>query len=261
MNSKSIIRGGISFIVLFTTIVNAFSQVALPNDSVNSKKHKTSWTKVVAAPVVLISAGLLTTTDNEFIDKYEVHKRRNEWASGFHTHVDNYLQYAPIAAVYGLNAAGIKGEHDLANQTALLVKSEILMTAMVFPLKKFTAVPRPDTGAPTSFPSGHTAQAFAAATFLHKEYGKDHPWYSVMAYGTATAVGVLRVLNNRHWVSDVLAGAGIGILATNLAYLTHQNKWGKKHKKLSGVMMTPTYGQRSLGMYVMIPVGQTTHRR
>lgn len=252
--NNSIIKRIIPFLIILITATSTFSQVTLPNDSVSSKIHKTSWKKVVVAPVVLISAGLLTTTDNEFIDKYEVHKRRNEWASGFHTHADDYLQYAPIVAVYGLNAAGIKGEHDLANQTALLIKSEILMTAMVFPLKKFTAVPRPDTGAPTSFPSGHTAQAFAAATFLHKEYGKDHPWYSVIAYGTATAVGVLRVMNNRHWVSDVLAGAGIGILATNLAYLTHQNKWGKKHKKLSGVMMTPTYGQRTLGMYVMIPI-------
>ena len=44
------------------------------------------------------------------------------------------------------------------------------------------------------------------------------PWYSVAGYGVATATGVMRVLNNRHWVSDVLSGAGIGIMSGELAY-------------------------------------------
>ena len=44
------------------------------------------------------------------------------------------------------------------------------------------------------------------------------PWYSVAGYGVATATGVMRVLNNRHWISDVLSGAGIGIMSTELAY-------------------------------------------
>lgn len=203
---------------------------------------------------MLISAGLFSTTDNDLLNKYSVYEERNEESPQFHTNVDDYLQYAPIVGVYALNAFGIKGKNDFANRTALLIKSELFMMAMVLPLKKFTSVPRPDTGEPNSFPSGHTAQAFAAATFLHKEYGKEHPGYSVLAYGSATAVGELRIMNNRHWVSDVLVGAGIGILATNLAYLTHQYKWGKKYKRLSGMMVTPTYGQRSLGMYMMIPI-------
>lgn len=121
--------------------------------------------------------------------------------------------------------------------------------AMVIPLKKFTAVPRPDTGAKTSFPSGHTAQAFAAATFLHKEYGKDYPIISILGYTAATGVGVMRVMNNRHWASDVLAGAGIGILATNLAYATHKRNWGGSHGKKKDVVIAPTYSQQSMGMY------------
>ena len=97
-------------------------------------------------------------------------------------------------------------------------------------LKKITAVPRPDTGRPTSFPAGHTAQAFAAATFMTKEYGHKSIWYSIGAYTVATGIGAMRVLNNRHWISDVLVGAGVGIFSTNIAYLTHQYKWGKKRK-------------------------------
>ena len=215
---------------------------------------RASWKKVVVVPSVLIGAGLVSMTDNEVFDRFEIEEERNEHLPRFRTHADDYLQYAPIVAVYGLNAMGMKGEHDFANRTVLLIKSELIMAALVLPLKKLTAVPRPDTGAPTSFPSGHTAQAFAAATFLHKEYGKEHPLYSILGYTTATGIGVLRVLNNRHWMSDVLVGAGIGILSTNLAYLTHQYRWGKHHRRFAGATIIPSYGQRAMGLYVSIPI-------
>ena len=131
--------------------------------------RREGWKKIAVVPSVLIGAGLVTMTDNDVFDRFEIEEERNEHLPRFRTHADDYLQYAPIVAVYGLNALGMKGEHDFANRTVLLVKSELIMAALVLPLKKLTAVPRPDTGAPTSFPSGHTAQAFAAATFLHKE--------------------------------------------------------------------------------------------
>ena len=228
------------------------AQTSNSDDSVSRKKLSYNWKKVVIPPAILISTGLLTATDNGVLDKYDVRDARNRIAPHFHTHVDNYLQYSPIVAVYTLDALGIKGQHDVANQTALFIKTEIIMTALVFSLKKITAVPRPDTGELNSFPSGHTTQAFAAATFFHKEYGKDHPWYSVMAYTAATGVGLLRIMNNRHWVSDVLAGAGIGILSTNLVYLTHQNRWGKKSKH--GIVCAPSFSAHTFMMCLVIPV-------
>jgi len=244
-----------AFLVLLLTLNGALAQGSKLNDTVtvtNSPK-KTNWKKVVVTPTILISLGLFSTTDNKIISDESIYGARNEHFPDFHTNIDDYLQYAPIVGVYALNAFGVKGTHNLANQTALLIKAELLMSAMVFPLKEISAVPRPDTGTPNSFPSGHTAQAFVAATFLHKEYGKEHPWYSVLAYGTATAVGILRVMNNRHWASDVLVGAGIGILATNLVYLTHQNKWGRKHNK-TGIVWAPSYGQRTFTLNMVIPI-------
>jgi hypothetical protein len=78
---------------------------------------------------------------------------------------------------------------------------------------------RPDGSTANSWPSGHTATSFVGATILHKEYGLTRsPWYSVAGYGVATATGVMRVLNNRHWISDVMSGAGIGILSAELGY-------------------------------------------
>lgn len=205
-------------------------------------------------PTALIGAGLIAATDNEIFDRYEIHEGRNIIAPTFRTHIDDYLQFAPVATVAALNIAGVKGRNDPLNQALLIVKSELIMTAIVLPLKKLTAVPRPDTGAPTSFPSGHTAQAFAAATFLHLEYGKDHPIISILGYTTAAGIGVLRVLNNRHWASDVLAGAGIGILSTNIAYLTHQNRWEHRRNVLSKVNLIPTIGKGGFGVFALIPL-------
>lgn len=201
---------------------------------------KNALVKSLIAPVTLVGLGLYTTTNNSIINKIEVREERNEWMPNFNHHVDDYLQYAPIIAVYSLNLAGVKSENNFANRTALLIKSEAIMAVMVFSLKKITAVPRPDTGAPDSFPSGHTAQAFAAATFMHKEYGKQNIWYSIGAYSLATGIGAFRIMNNRHWVSDVLVGAGIGIFSTNMAYLTHQNRWANKKSKHQ-TMVIPTY--------------------
>jgi membrane-associated phospholipid phosphatase len=201
----------------------------------------------------LIGAGLITFTDNEVFDKWEVNEERNAIDPHFRTHVDDYLQYSPAVALYALNAFGMKGRNDLLNSTLLLVKSELLMTAITFPLKAITREPRPDTGAPNSFPSGHTAQAFTAATVLHLEYGKDHPLVSVLGYVTASGIGVLRVMNNRHWICDVLAGAGIGILSTNLAYRTHRYRWGRAPKKYATVL-SPIVLSGAIGMNVRVAI-------
>ncbi len=54
---------------------------------------------------------------------------------------------------------------------------------------------------------------------LTKEYGHLSPWVGVGAYTAATATGFMRLANDRHWFSDVLAGAGFGILVIELGYL------------------------------------------
>ena len=75
------------------------------------------------------------------------------------------------------------------------------MAGLVNGIKYTASEMRPDGSTRNSWPSGHTATAFMAATILHKEYGLTRsPWYSVGAYTLATATGVMRVLNNRHWM-------------------------------------------------------------
>lgn len=222
--------------------------IVYPADTlVSAKIKKSTWTRASYIPLTLITLGALGTLDNRIIDSKEIREERNEHTPHFHHNADNYLQFAPIMAVYGLNACGIKGKNSFANRTAILVKAEVLVAAVTFSLKKITAVPRPDSGQPTSFPSGHTAEAFAAATFMAKEYGDQSIWYPIGAYTVATGIGAMRVLNNRHWGSDVLAGAGIGILATEVAYLTHQYKWTKKKRN---AIVAPAYSNGATGLYM-----------
>ena len=59
------------------------------------------------------------------------------------------------------------------------------------------------------------------------EYGEQHKWVPYAAYGVATTVGVMRMANNKHYISDVLFGAGLGILSMKAAYWTHQYKWNR----------------------------------
>ena len=87
---------------------------------------------------------------------------------------------------------------------------------------------RPDGSRHNSFPSGHTAMAFSSATILHREYGHLSPWVSVAGYSVATVTGISRMLNNRHWLTDVLVGASVGILGTELGYLITDRLLGNR---------------------------------
>ncbi len=65
-------------------------------------------------------------------------------------------------------------------------------------------------GGRTSFPSGHTALAFAVATVIADE--TDGGWSDALVYGAATLTAYARMNDDRHWASDVLAGALVGHL-------------------------------------------------
>jgi membrane-associated phospholipid phosphatase len=94
--------------------------------------------------------------------------------------------------------------------------------------KYISHIQRPDLGDHHAFPSGHTATAFMCAEFLRQEYKDVSPWIPAVGYAAATATGVLRVYNNKHWISDVIAGAGFGVLSTECAYFI-RDKMRQKH--------------------------------
>lgn len=201
-------------------------------------------------PATFIGYGLISLSDNNAIRRLDWSTKRElqEDHPLFAAHIDNYLQFVPAAAVYVLNLAGLKGKHSLIDATGLYIMSVGIMGVTVQSLKTTTHRWRPDNSANDSFPSGHTANAFAAAEFLNQEYKEVSPWYGYSGYMVATATGVLRMYNNKHWVSDVVAGAGIGILSTKLSYILYPKiKSLILGKNAQNYNLSPSYQQHTIG--------------
>lgn len=134
------------------------------------------------------------------------------------TSIDNYLQYSPMVAVYGLNILGLKGKHGLKDRTGILALSYATMGIVVNGMKYSFKEKRPDSNARNSFPSGHTATVFMGAEFLRQEYKDVSPWVAYSGYAIAITTGYLRIYNDRHYLNDVVAGACIGYMSTRFAY-------------------------------------------
>jgi len=146
-------------------------------------------------------------------------KKNTQLLTDFKTGIDDYTQFFGPAAVVALKLGGYEGRSDWPRLLASAGMSYAIMAGFVNGIKYTAKEMRPDGSSANSWPSGHTATAFVGASLLHKEYGLTRsPWWSVAGYGVATATGVMRVLNNRHWISDVMSGAGIGIMSTELGY-------------------------------------------
>ena len=197
------------------------------NDSVTAKKdYKID---ITYQGLGFVAAGLLIKSR-----QHDFREMRNLFQKDYHQPWDNFTQYAPLVATWGLHAAGVEGQSSWKRLAASNAISAMFMAGLTNTLKYTVRERRPDGSSSNSFPSGHTATAFMAATILHKEYGQTQsPWYSVAGYSMATATAVGRVLNNRHWVTDVLVGAGVGIIATDLGYFVTDLLMKGKGKKRS----------------------------
>ncbi len=179
-------------------------------------------------------------------------KKNTQLLTDFKTSIDDYTQFFGPAMVVGLKVGGVEGRSDWPRLMASSLMSYAIMAGFVNGIKYTAKELRPDGSTRNSWPSGHTATSFVGATILHKEYGLTRsPWYSIAGYGVATATGVMRVLNNRHWVSDVMSGAGIGIVSTELGYalcdLMFKNN-GLLRNDLSFTSNSPSFFSISMGV-------------
>jgi membrane-associated phospholipid phosphatase len=160
------------------------------------------------------------------------HGEKKVWA-------DNYMPYIPAAAVYALDLCGVKAQHRFLDRTIILGMSAVTMVAVTKGAKMAFKESRPDGNGKDAFPSGHTAISFMCAEFLWQEYRASKPWIGYTGYALAAGVAYLRVHNNRHWVSDVVAGAAVGMLSTKFAYWLYP-KLFKEHKR--GVKKAVAFG-------------------
>ena len=242
----------ISLVFLF----GFFSVNAQQNDSIvkidsTSNSLKFNYKQLVI-PAVLIGYGVIGLGSDQLLSfnsqiKAEVTEDIDEKIT-----IDDFSQYAPAASVYALNAFGVKGKNNMRDRSVLFVTSYAIMATTILGLKSIVHEERPDGSSNNSFPSGHTATAFAGAEFLWQEYKDKSIWYGIAGYAVATGTGLFRIYNNRHWLTDVTAGAGIGILSTKIAYWMNpyitRKLFKSSSENKSTSMVMPFYNGQQYGL-------------
>ena len=257
--STKIIKKGLCVFILIFLNTGIMAQELNSQDSIKETKNGniTFKYKQLILPSILVGYGIIGMENKSLKDlnleiKEEVTENIDRKIS-----VDDFSQYAPALAVYGLNLGGIKGKNNLRDRSIIFATSYLIMGSTVYALKKTTHVLRPDGSSYNSFPSGHTATAFAGAEFLWQEYKDVSIWYGISGYIVATGTGFFRIYNNRHWLTDVTMGAGIGILSTKIAYWMFpfvNNKIFKSNKNETSAMVAPFYNGRQMGLGMVLNV-------
>lgn len=237
--------------LLFTLLV--FLGNAQTRDTVAAIKNtdKISYKQFIA-PAILVTSGALLL--NTALNKDLQSNANRFFGENFQTSADNYIQFAPVAQIYLGKILGFQPKNDFQHQTINIVIANAIMGTIVFATKNITNQERPDHSDNLSFPSGHTATAFTNAALLYYEYKDSNVWYASSGFLFATATGVLRIANNKHYTSDVLAGAGIGLASGLIVSYWNPFKsmsFGKK-KKTTAFVYPQIGSQIGLGAIVQL---------
>jgi membrane-associated phospholipid phosphatase len=225
--------------------------------------HSKSWSLI--PPAVLVGYGITSfyVKPLRTFDRY-IYTEADERNTPIRGHVENYIQYAPVILTYGLNLVGVHGKNTFVDRTFTFVLAQGMMNLTLFTVKHATHRMRPDNSDRLSFPSGHTSNAFLGAEFMSQELSGKSAAYGAIGYAFATTTGVLRIYHQDHWLSDVIAGAGLGILSAKGAYLLYpyirnglfngdkqkakQQVPGFKEKPVKSTILLPSYQDGALGL-------------
>jgi membrane-associated phospholipid phosphatase len=210
----------------------AFMGNAQSKDTIAAIKNqdKISCKKFIA-PVALITAGTLVL--NAALNDDLQSKAGNLFGENFYIPADNFLPFVPVAQIYLGKSLGFKPKNDFQHQTINMAIANVMAVSVSEIIKRTVKEERPDQSDDLSFPSGHTAIAFTNASLLYYEYKDSNLWYASSGFLFATATGILRIANNRHCTSDILAGAGIGLASGLIVSYWNPFKsvtFGKKRK-------------------------------
>jgi membrane-associated phospholipid phosphatase len=177
------------------------------------------------APIGIGTAALIVTDQQTGDELAESHRQLN---------TSRVISYG--GSVYGVAATagafyfiGRAAHNERARETGILgaealVDSAILVTA----IKEITQRTRPSGGVSrsdffdggSSFPSGHSIEAWSLATVIANEY-HSHRAVQIAAYGIASAVSISRFTGEKHYLSDVLVGGAMGFGIGRYVYRTH----------------------------------------
>ena len=210
-------------------------------------KKRPLFLKQLIVPGALVIAGA-------WVNKRQFEKSVNKnvlftVGHNFHTKADDYLRYAPIVELYTADALGLRAKNHWFDQTKNLTISLIVTDFITGKLKKLTRKTRPNGGQVAhSLPSAHSSMAFANATVLYEEFIDTSPVFAYTGYGFAVATGSLRLMNNAHWLSDVMVGAAVGMVITKLVYLLDPIiKWNP-FKDSDNLIVVPKFDSEGYGL-------------
>lgn len=197
-------------------------------------------------PVTLIGLGLIVNNSN--FEKDLQTSLRNKVGNDYEFRIDDYLKYVSIVEMYASDFLGVKAKNHWFDQTKYLLISNLISASITESLKMITHKERPN-GAPYSFPSGHTTFAFTNAAVLYNEYKDASPVLAYSGYAFAATTGSFRMINNKHWLSDVLAGAGIGIVSAELVYYFEPFQHFNPFANTKNIAFIPHIGSNNFGFY------------
>ena len=236
------------FILILILILS--HRINAQSDSLNvSENKKLHFAGTVAIPVTLITTGILLNGSD--FEKEFTFNIRNKVGDDFELTIDNYIQYAPIAELYIADMMGVKSKNHWFDQTKYLLISNLITSAITHTIKNTSIKTRP-SGSSHSFPSGHTSFSFTNASVLYNEFKDTSPYLAYSGYLFSSTTGALRIVNNKHWLSDVLAGAGIGILVTQLVYHFEPLKNWNPFLNSKNITLVPQIDMNNYGLYLSI---------
>jgi hypothetical protein len=146
-----------------------------------------------------------------------------------------YVQVGSTAVLY---ITGIVKDQPKVRHLGMdLLEAQLLAEGITQGIKVIVRRERPDMSSGFSFPSGHAAITMASATVLQQHLG----WKAaVPTYAIATYVSVSRLHDNRHYFSDVVAGATEGIIIGRSVTWHGRNNWA----------MIPSVGRTQVALYL-----------
>lgn len=209
--------------LLLAVIVAAGDVVAGERDSLRVSTY---------APVLGFGAGMVATgavSREAYPHHYNIRSTGERSSRG-----TGVLEFAPLVAPWVLKAAGVATRSGWGRMAVSQGLGTAIMVGTVQGLKDGVTSWRPDGSDSHSFPSGHTAWAFMGATMAAYELGGTSGWYAFGAYTLATGIAVERVMDRHHYPTDVMAGAGIGIVSAGLGYLLGDVIFGNRQLSITG---------------------------
>jgi membrane-associated phospholipid phosphatase len=233
-------------IILLLILSNSFYYMAIAETSKKDSCNSNEIYNTLIIPLSLISTGLIVnkstfekSLDRDIIDYV---------GPNYYFGIDDYTQHIPFIEMYIADLAGVEARNHWFDQTKYLLLSNLISSSTTHLLKDWTKKKRP-AGADDSFPSGHTTAAFTNATVLYNEFSQTSDILAYSGYAFAVTTGTFRMINNKHWLSDVLVGAGIGMLATQLVYYIEPLKDFNPFIDTENITLIPSYNDSEFALY------------